>query len=169
MRCFYKDFELKTDQINLLELEPKLVDFVEEFDYFSITDLTEQSRSWVVESGIQDGLMTVQALHTTCVLAINELDEPCLLGDINNFLRQSLPKNKQYLHNSSIRTKNLCASDTKCDRNGDAHLKAFLYGSPSQTIIVKGARPVWGQWQRLSLIDLDGPRLRRVMVQIIGE
>lgn len=169
MRCFYKTLEVKTDQNNLLGLEPKLVDYIKEFDYFSIIDLTEQSREWVRESGIRDGLLTVQAMHTTCVVSINELDEPCLLGDINQHLREAVPKNKPYLHNSKIRTKNLCASDTKCDRNGDAHLKAFLYGGPTQTVIVQNGQPSWGTWQRLCMIDLDGPRERKILVQVMGE
>jgi secondary thiamine-phosphate synthase enzyme len=169
MKVFHKFFDIKTDQNNLLQIEPKLVNEIQELDFFSITDLTEKSREWVRESGIRNGLLTIQAMHTTCVVSVNELDEPCLLGDINRFLRESVPKNHPYLHNSTMRTKNLCADDKKCDRNGDAHLKAFLYGGPSQTVIVKDGQPVWGQWQRLCVIDLDGPRTRRILIQAIGE
>lgn len=173
MKSFYKELAIKTDQNNLLELEPKLAPYVEDFDFFSITDLTEDSLKWVEESKIQNGLLTVQALHTTCVVAINELDEPCLLGDINRALREFIPKartdRKPYLHNSGIRTKNLCEDDYKCDTNADAHMKSFLFGGPTQSSIIKDGKPVWGQWQRLCLIDLDGPRDRKVMVQILGE
>lgn len=169
MKTFYKDLSFETDQNNLLDLEPKLAPHVEDFDFFSITDLTEDSFQWVKESGIQNGILTVQALHTTCVVAINELDEPCLLGDINKALRDFIPKGKAYLHNSGLRTKNLCEDDYKCDTNADAHMKSFLFGGPTQSAIIRNGEPVWGRWQRLCLIDLDGPRSRKATVQIIGE
>lgn len=173
MKTFYKELAIKTDQNNLLELEPKLAPHVQDFDFFYVKDLTEESYQWVEESGIKNGLLTVQALHTTCVMAVNELDEDCLLGDINRALREFVPKarsDKQvYLHNSGLRTKNLCEDDYKCDTNADAHMKSFLFGGPTQSSIIKEGKPVWGQWQRLSLIDLDGPRSRKVLVQIIGE
>lgn len=169
MKSFYKELNITTDQNNLLDLEPKLSNHVDDFDFFSIKDLTEESRNWVRESGIQNGLLTVQALHTTCVVSINELDEPCLLGDINKALREFIPKGKPYLHNSGLRTKNLCEDDHKCDTNADAHMKSFLFGSPTQSIIIRDGQPVWGRWQRLCLIDLDGPRERKVMVQVIGD
>lgn len=169
MKSYFKELDVSTDQNNLLDLEPKLSSHVEDFDFFCIRDMTEDTKAWIQESGIQNGLLTVQALHTTCVVSINELDEPCLLGDINKALRELVPKGKSYLHNSGLRTKNLCEDDYKCDTNADAHMKSFLFGSPSQTIIIRDGQPVWGRWQRLCLIDLDGPRDRKVMVQVIGE
>ncbi|MBX7147496.1 secondary thiamine-phosphate synthase enzyme YjbQ [bacterium] len=169
MKTFFKQLKIDSDQNNLLTLDPKLKDHVQDLDYFYVNDLTEQSYDWVKESGIQNGLLTIQTMHTTCFISVNELDEPCLLGDINNMLREVAPKTKSYLHNGPLRWKNLCADDHKCDRNGDAHVKSFLFGNPSQTVIVKDGTPLWGQWQRVCLIDLDGPRNRQVAVQILGE
>jgi secondary thiamine-phosphate synthase enzyme len=169
MRSYFKKVDVTTDQNNLLQLEPRLADHVQDLDFFHVTDLTEQCSEWVNDSRIQNGTLTVQALHTTCVISINELDEPCLLGDLNVQLREAVPKNKPYLHNSKIRYKNLCAEDKKCDRNGDAHIKAFMYGVPSQTLIVRDGRLMFGRWQRLCLIDFDGPRKRQVAVQVVGE
>lgn len=168
MKSFHKELELKTEQNNLLELEPNLAAHVEDFDYFFIKDFTEESYQWVKESGVQNGLLTIQVLHTTCVVSLNELDEPCLLGDINNRLRSFASKTESYLHNGPLRTKNLCEEDSKCDRNADAHLKATLLGQASQTVIIKDGKPVYGTWQRLCVIDLDGPRNRKVYVQAIG-
>lgn len=168
MNSYFKQVELKTHQNNLLDLEPKLAPYLEDVDFFSITDFTDDSHQWVLESKIQNGLLTVQSMHTTCVVSMNELDEPCLLGDLTVQLRESVPKTKSYLHNSGIRTKNLCEDDDKCDRNADAHIKASLYGSASQTVIIRDGKPLFGKWQRLCFIDFDGPRDRRVMVQIIG-
>lgn len=169
MKFFSKTLTFQTDQNNLLDLEPQLMGEIQEFDFFSVIDLTQKSQEWVEESGVKNGLLTVQSLHTTCVISINELDEPCLLGDINKVLREFVPKTKAYLHNGPIRTKNLCADDHKCDRNADAHIKAFLYGSPSQTVIISDGQPVWGKWQRLCMIDFDGPRERQMRVQVLGD
>lgn len=169
MKTYFKEFDFSTGQTNLHELEPKLVDHIEEHDYFHVIDLTDQSKDWVKDSGVVNGTLTVQAMHTTCVISINELDEPCLLGDINKQLRDSVPKTKSYLHNGPLRYKNLCEEDTKCDRNADAHIKSFMFGAPAQTIIVRDGKPLWGQWQRLCLIDFDGPRSRKLSVQIMGE
>ncbi len=169
MKFYFKKLEFNTYQNNLLSLEPSLKNHLQDLDFFHILDLTQDAYIWVKESSIENGVLTTQVLHTTCMISINELDEPCLLGDINQFLREQLPRNKFYLHNSSLRTKNLCESDTKCDRNADAHLKSFLYGSPTQSIIVKKGKPLFGEWQRLCLIDLDGPRTRQLMVQVMGE
>src|SRR3989338_1615688 len=168
VKTFFKTIEILTDQNNLALLEPKLETHLEPQDFFYIQDFTDESYSWVLESGIQNGTLTIQALHTTCLLGINELDEPCLLGDINQAVRRFFPKNERYLHNSSLRTKNLCESDTKCDRNADAHLKSFLFGSPTQTLIIRDGKPVYGQWQRLCFIDFDGPRRRQLMIQAMG-
>ncbi|HBF12953.1 MAG TPA: hypothetical protein DDW49_06140 [Deltaproteobacteria bacterium] len=165
---FFKKIEISTAQNNLLELEPKLGEHVTDFDFFHINDLTENLFDWIEESGVQEGSITVQSLHTTCVVAVNELDEPCLLGDINKFMRESIPRTKPYLHNSSIRTKNLCESDTKCDRNADSHMKSFLFGNHSQSIIVHEGKPVLGEWQRLCFIDLDGPRTRNIAISVVG-
>lgn len=168
MKTYYKDLEINTDQNNLLELEPKLQEHVQDLDFFFIRDLTEESFEWVKASGVQNGFLTIQALHTTCVIALNELDEPCLLGDLNSRLRDFAPKTKPYLHNSSIRTKNLCENDSKCDRNADAHIKACLLGSPTQQVLIRDGKPVYGTWQRLCFIDLDGPRTRKVTAQVMG-
>jgi len=169
MDCFFKKVVYATDHNNLAEIEPKLIPYLKEFDFFSIHDLTEDTKTWVSESGIKDGIITIQALHTTCVIALNELDEPCLVGDLNGFFRDLIPHHKPYLHNSKIRTKNLCADDKKCDRNADAHMKSFLFGAASQTLIVKEGLPVYGRWQKLCLIDFDGPRERQIAVQIVGK
>jgi len=169
MQCYYKTVQVATDQNNLAHLEEKLIPFLREFDFSSIHDLTQESKNWIEESKVKNGLLTVQTMHTTCVVAVNELDEPCLVGDLNAFLRELIPHHKPYLHNSKIRTKNLCADDKKCDRNADAHMKSLLFGAASQTLMIKDGEPLYGKWQKLCLIDFDGPRERQVVVQIMGE
>ena len=55
-----------------------------------------------------------------------------------------------------------------CDRvNADAHLRAMLLGH-SLTLQVSGGEPVLGQWQRVLVAELDGPRSRTLRVQVMG-
>jgi secondary thiamine-phosphate synthase enzyme len=63
---------------------------------------------------------------------------------------------------------NLCQEDTHCDRNGDAHVKAALFGAPSVSLIVRDGSLVLGRWQKVALVEFDGPREREVLVQIMG-
>ena len=161
-------FEVRTEANNLLALDPKLAGQVSQVDCFYLKDLTEDFKKIVSDHEVTDGLFTAQLLHTTGVLAINELDEPMLVGDISNMLRQMVSPSGKYLHNSGLRTKNLCEEDNKCDRNAHAHMQSFSFGSPSVTLLIQNRQLVLGQWQRVALIDLDGPRVRKLMVQIMG-
>ena len=55
-----------------------------------------------------------------------------------------------------------------CDRmNADSHLRAMLLGH-SLTLPISGGEVVLGQWQRILLAELDGPRPRTIRVQIMG-
>lgn len=165
----FKEIQVESKENNLVDLDVKLENFKEPFDYFHMEDLTEAAQDFVKESGINNGVLTVQVMHTTCVLTMNELHEPMLMGDFNNHLREYVPKVKDYLHNSPLRTANRCEDDYKCDRNADAHLKAFLIGNATQSILVKDGHLLMGQWQRLGMVDFDGPRKRKVIFQVLGE
>ncbi len=169
MNVYYKDLSLETEQINLAQLDSKLTQFVGQHDFFYIEDLCDTFKNLVKESGIKDGILTAQVMHTTAVLSVNELDEPMLLGDISRTLSTMIPHLNDYLHNSKLRTKNLCADDYKCDRNADAHLKSFLIGGHSTTLLVRNGELVLGKWQRVTMIDFDGPRSRKLTVQIMGQ
>ena len=160
--------EIRTESNNLVSLDPKLRGNVSETDHFYIRDLTDDFKEIVSKNYVADGLLTAQLLHTTGVLAINELDEPMLVGDISNALRRLVSSKEAYLHNSGLRTKNLCEEDNKCDRNAHAHVQSFAFGSPTVTLLIQNNQLVLGQWQRVSLIDLDGPRIRKLVVQIMG-
>lgn len=168
MKAFYDELFIKSDQNNLIDLQTNLRDQLTDLDYFFIRDLTDKAVEWVEQSQIKDGLFTIQTHHTTCILALNELNEPCLLADIAHFLRESLPKNRPYLHHSALRTQNIPTPNFH-DRNADAHMKSLFFGTPSQTIIIRDGKLVLGEWQTLCFIDFDGPHDgRKVTVQILG-
>lgn len=164
----YETISVETDRENLTKLDARLSEFLQPNDFFYIHDLTNQLKLFVEESGVRDGTVTVQILHTSATLTVNELDEPMLLADLARKLKGFAPKEEQYLHNSPLRVANRCEEDTHCDRNGDAHVKATLFGSPSVTLIVRNGQLVVGRWQKVALIEFDGPRKREVLIQLMG-
>jgi secondary thiamine-phosphate synthase enzyme len=91
-----------------------------------------------------------------------------LLGDIHKCLGNLVPHLNDYLHNSKLRTKTLCVDDYKCDRNADAHIKSFLIGGHTTSLLVRNGELVLGKWQRVTMIDFDGPRKRKLTVQVLG-
>ena len=133
-----------------------------EFDFIDITEAVEFS---IKESGIKNGIVNVQTLHTTCPLLLNE-NEPLLLDDFKNHLAQLSPRNFPYRHNDfTIRTVNICQDE--CE-NGHSHCLALHFPSNLTLNIIDGKLQL-GQWQRIFLIELDRPRRRQVQVQVLGE
>lgn len=167
-KVLYKTISIQTQQQNLAILDPRLSSFLQPSDFFYIHDLTKEIQAFVDKSGVSQGQLLAQILHTSATLCVNELDEPMLLMDIARKMRTFVPKEGEYLHNSSLREVNLCPDDSHCDRNGDAHVKAILFGHPSVTLIIRDGRLVLGQWQKVALVEFDGPRRREVLVQVVG-
>ena len=127
-------------------------------------DLTKRIRECVKESGISNGTVTIFSRHTTAAIKINE-NEPLLLQDMANFLERVAPRNGQYLHNDfTIRTVNM--TEDECP-NGHAHCQQ-LFLSTSETIPLVDGSLQMGQWQSVFLIELDRPRSREVLVQVVG-
>lgn len=131
-------------------------------DFF---DITEKVKKIVDKSGIENGLVNIQSMHTTAMLIINE-NEPLLLEDIKKNLSRLAPEDKDYRHDDfSVRTVNMC--DDEC-ANGHSHCKA-IYLTPTNTVNLFKGKLQLGTWQRILFIELDRPRPRKVQVQIIGE
>lgn len=127
-------------------------------------DITEDVQRIVAESGVQFGQVTVYSTHTTAAVKVNE-NEPLLLEDMARVLQDFAPRHAEYAHNDfSRRTVNM--EEEEC-ANGHAHCQ-HLFLSTSETIpIMDGELPV-GQWQRVFFIELDRPRQRRVLVNLVG-
>lgn len=134
----------------------------EKLQFFDITDRVE---NFVEKSGIENGLVNVQTMHTTATLIMNE-NEPLLLEDIKESLSEAAPEDEKYNHdNFEIRTVNMC--DDEC-ANGHAHCKA-IYLTPSNTINLFDGKLQLGTWQRVLFVELDRARPRKIQIQIIGE
>ncbi len=116
-------------------------------------DITNQVAEKVANSGINKGILTIHTVHTTTGLFINE-SEGGILKDYERLL-ELIPKGAGYEH------------DRLGEGNAHAHLRAVLLGS-SLTIPVVEGRPKLGSWQRVFLAELDGPRNRKVILQLVG-
>ena len=116
-------------------------------------DLTERVREIAKRSGVAAGLCQVMVLHSTAAIVVNELDDPNIGKDLLAALDRAVPEHAGWLHD-------------RIDDNAHAHIKATLLG-PSELVPVKGGDLLLGTWQRILLVELDGPRSRRVSVTIL--
>lgn len=124
-----------------------------------LTDLTERVARFVRDSGVREGVVSLWSMHTTCALFINETQR-ALHADIKRFLEHVVSRETEWMHNDP--------RHSDCDRmNADSHLRAMLLGH-SLTLQVTGGEIVLGQWQRVLMAELDGPRPRSIRAQTFG-
>ena len=128
-------------------------------------DLTDEVSTFVEASKVRTGVVNIQGLHTTTALIVNENDPP-LLSDVAAMLERIAPQDGFYRHdNVGLRTSNCVLVDRP---NGHSHCRALLL-APSVTLNIAGGRLQLGTWQRIFLVELDGPRNRSVSVVAIGD
>jgi secondary thiamine-phosphate synthase enzyme len=114
--------------------------------------------------GVREGIALVFSCHTTAAIRINE-NEPLLLRDMEEFLKRLAPRELYYRHNDfEIRTHNMTPEECP---NAHAHLQHLLLGT-SEAVPIQGGNLVLGRWQRIFLVELDRPRERKVLVQVVG-
>ena len=120
-------------------------------------NMTSQVAAALKESGIQEGLCLVNAMHISASVFIND-DEQGLHQDIDRWLERLAlhAPVSQYRHN-----------DTGED-NADAHLKREVLGR-SVTVAVTGGKLDFGPWEQIFYGEFDGRRRKRVLIKIIGE
>jgi secondary thiamine-phosphate synthase enzyme len=124
-----------------------------------VVDLTMRIMELVRRFNIREGLVSLWSMHTTCSLFINEF-QTALLTDIKRFLEQMVARDAEWMHNSP--------EHSDCDRmNADSHLRALLLGH-NLTLQISGGEVVLGQWQRILMAELDGPRARSLRIQVFG-
>jgi len=128
-------------------------------------DITDRIEAQAAEAGIHAGLVNIQTLHTTTAIVVNE-HEPLLLADFEAMLTHAAPKQAPYRHDDmEVRTVNLSPGERP---NGHAHCRALLLPT-SALLNVADGRLQLGRWQRVFLVELDGPRAREVSILIVGE
>ena len=120
-------------------------------------NITPQVTELVQQSGVQEGLCLVNAMHITASVFIND-DESGLHADYERWLEGLAPHEpiEQYRHN-----------DTGED-NADAHMKRQVMGREVVVAITKGQLH-FGPWEQIFYGEFDGRRRKRLLVKIIGE
>jgi secondary thiamine-phosphate synthase enzyme len=127
-----------------------------------LVEITALVAERVRRSGIALGLVSVQTLHTTAAVLVNE-NEPLLLEDLKATLERAAPSEGLYAHDDLDRRK--AAAEER--RNGHAHCRAALL-CPSISLHVAEGRLVLGDWQSVFLVELDGPRERHLSIVVLG-
>ena len=119
----------------------------------NITGMVAQA---IAESGVQEGLVLVNAMNITASVFIND-DESGLHQDYERWLEKLAPEKpySQYQHNGY-------------EDNADAHLKRTIMGRESVVAITQGKLD-FGIWEQIFNFEFDGKRDKRVLVKIIGE
>ena len=119
-------------------------------------NITPEVEECLGESGIQEGLALVNAMHITASVFIND-DESGLHHDFDVWLEKLAPHQpvSQYRHNVG-------------EDNADAHLKRTVMGR-EVVVAVTGGRLDFGPWEQIFYGEFDGRRRKRVLVKIIGE
>ena len=126
-------------------------------------DITDDVLQAAKHAGIENGFAIVFTKHTTAAVRINE-NEPALLKDMELMLEQIAPARHDYAHNRYAH-----AFSNNGERpNGHAHCQQLILGTSEAVPIVEG-RLIFGQWQRIFLVELDHGREREVVVQLVGE
>ncbi|WP_041428354.1 MULTISPECIES: secondary thiamine-phosphate synthase enzyme YjbQ [Pseudothermotoga] len=116
-------------------------------------DITHEVQRIVDESNTKEGLCVAFVPHTTAGIIINEGADLSVRSDILSKLSRLVPSNENYSH---------------LEGNADAHIKSAIIGS-SVAIPISEGRLTLGTWQKVFLCEFDGPRVRSVIVQVIGK
>jgi len=121
-----------------------------------LVNITRDVEKVLAESGIQEGLILVNAMNITASVFIND-DESGLHQDYEVWLEKLAPEKpySQYRHNGY-------------EDNADAHLKRTIMGRETVVAVTAGKLD-FGQWEQIFYFEFDGKRDKRVLVKIIGE
>lgn len=126
-------------------------------------DITDRVEAFVAASGLMHGIVNIQSLHTTTAIVLNE-HEPLLLSDFTSLLARAVPRAFWYRHDDfETRTVNMQPDERA---NGHSHCRALLLGASAALNVADGTLQR-GRWQRIFLVDLDGPQARDVSVLIV--
>ena len=117
-------------------------------------DITGRVREAVVASGVMAGTVLVYVPHTTAGVTINENADPDVIHDVLAALDKAVPWSQRFYRHG--------------EGNSAAHVKSSMVGSSAAVPLVDG-KMQFGTWQSIFFCEFDGPRTRKVMVQVMGE
>lgn len=119
----------------------------------ALIDITAEIKRVVEASGVPRGLCLIHAPHTTAAITVQEGYDPDVVRDILMALDRLVPHRGDYRH---------------AEGNSAAHIKSLMTGS-GQTLSIEDGQLQLGRWQAVFFCEFDGPRERRVQVQIVGD
>jgi secondary thiamine-phosphate synthase enzyme len=128
-------------------------------DRMELLNITDRINDLIRKSGVRDGFIHLQSLHTTTGVFLSEWQD-ALVDDVREFFEKVVEQQSYYKHNDP--------QFSDCERmNADSHLRGMMMG---QTLMlqVRNAAVLLGTWQSIVLAEFDGPRSRSVSVQICG-
>ena len=136
----------------------KILDWITN-DRTQVLNITERINEIVRKSGVRDGLVHLQSLHTTTAVFLNEWQD-ALLHDVRTFFDTVVQRDQYYRHNDP--------NYSDCERkNADSHMRGMLMGQ-TLCLQVRNSTVLLGTWQSILLAEFDGPRSRSVAVQVSG-
>jgi secondary thiamine-phosphate synthase enzyme len=124
-----------------------------------LINVTDRINEIVRKSGIRDGIVHLQSLHTTAAVFLSEWQD-ALLHDVRSYLDVLVPTNADWRHNDP--------QYSDCERsNADSHLRGMILGQ-TLCLQVRNSAVLLGTWQSIVLAELDGPRSRSMSIQVSG-
>ena len=113
-------------------------------------DITTEVHRMVLKSGVTRGWCELFVVHTTAGICVNEAADPDVMRDVLDSLDRQVPWKDGYRHSEG---------------NSAAHIKSILVG-PSVRLPIMNSRLALGTWQGVFFMEFDGPRQRKVLLEI---
>ena len=136
----------------------RIVDWITN-DRMQLINVTDRINDIVRKSGVRDGIVHLQSLHTTTAVFINEWQD-ALLHDVRSFLEDLINREQSWRHNDP--------NYSDCERkNADSHLRGMIMGQ-TLSLQVRNSCVLLGTWQSIILAEFDGPRSRSLSIQVSG-
>jgi len=121
-------------------------------EHTQLINISSEVQKVVRNADVQDGLCAVFTPHTTAAITINENADPNVQRDIKLKIDDVFDDDPRFRH---------------AEGNSDAHIKSSVFGCQEQ-IIIENGNLVLGTWQGIYFCEFDGPRTRKVHVQVLG-
>lgn len=124
---------------------------IETHDRFDIVDITNQVQKIIDSEKVLNGIAVIFVPHTTAGVTINENADSDVKFDLKKIFNNLVPRSNNYCHSEG---------------NSQAHALSTLT-SQSLTVIIDKGKLVLGVWQSIYFMEYDGPRNRKIHIQII--
>lgn len=135
--------KLNLDKMRIIEISSSLKE--------EMIDITNDVRKVVREEKIENGICLIYTPHTTAGVMINENADPDVKRDILSMLKKIIPENHPYSHTEG---------------NAPAHIKSAIIGN-SRIVPVNNGILSLGTWEGIFFCEFDGPRRRKVYVEVV--